>query len=229
MSGTCRRCYCSCGLAQDMKHCCWVGLLLGYYSTAWPLSPNYSKRQQCCVTDWTTFHCKYRTDRAKARPQKCCHVCYYQGIRNGKKPDSLSLPHCCPSQPSLPYHKKLCYCRHHATCCVSWNLVNYCTTVWTSCTTNQSNRVRASHQQMCNKLYVSIHYTSTVVGVVNKLDCWRVWLISLPWWNFSGLEFGTKFWKEVYLDLWKYRNFHTTQRKIGRRKPPCWNHLRLLL
>jgi len=76
MSSTRRRCHCSCGLAQDMKHCCWVGLLLGCHSTAWPLSPNYSKRQQCCVTDWTIFHCKYRTDRAKARPQKCCHVCY---------------------------------------------------------------------------------------------------------------------------------------------------------
>ena len=124
MSGTCRRCYCSCGLAQDMKHCCWVGLLLGYYSTAWRLSPNYSKRQQCCVTDWTTFHCKYRTDRAKARPQKCCHVCYYQGIRNGKKPDSLSLPRCCPSQPSLPYHKKLCYCRQTTRRAVSVEILS---------------------------------------------------------------------------------------------------------
>jgi len=77
-----------------------------------------------CVTDWTTFHCKYRTDRAKARPQKCCHVCYYQGIRNGKKPDSLSLPRCCPSQPSLPYHKKLCYCRQTTRRAVSVEILS---------------------------------------------------------------------------------------------------------
>ena len=75
-SGTRQRCYCSYGSAHAMKHCCCVGLLLGYYSTAWPLSPNYSKWWQCCVTDWTTFHCKYRTDRAKARPQKRCCMCY---------------------------------------------------------------------------------------------------------------------------------------------------------
>ena len=76
MSGTCWHCYCSYGSAQNMKHYSWVGLLLGYYSTAWPLSPNYSKRQQCCATEWMTFHCKYRNDRAKARPQKRCHVNY---------------------------------------------------------------------------------------------------------------------------------------------------------
>jgi len=36
-SGTRRRCYCSYGSAHDMKYCCWVGLLLGYCSTGWPL------------------------------------------------------------------------------------------------------------------------------------------------------------------------------------------------
>jgi len=62
-----QHCCCSYGSAQDRKHCCGVGLILGYYSTAWPLSLNYSKIRQCCATDLTTFHCKYRTDRAKAR------------------------------------------------------------------------------------------------------------------------------------------------------------------
>ena len=57
MFGICQLCYCSYGSAQDRKHCCWVGLILGYYSTAWPLSLNYSKIRQCCATDWTTFHC----------------------------------------------------------------------------------------------------------------------------------------------------------------------------
>ena len=146
-----------------MKHCCWVGLLLGCYSSAWPLSPNYSRRRQCCVTDWTTFHYKYRTDRAKARPQKCCRMCY----KHGKQPGSLPLPHC-PSQPGLRLED--CYKACHMTrssatvdgprdaLCQS----KCCTTVGTSCTTNQSSGFRASHRRTCNKLCVSRHGTSTV-------------------------------------------------------------------
>jgi len=43
---------------------------------------------------------------------------------------------------------------------------------------------------MCNKLHVSIHYMSTVVGVVNKLNCRRVWLTDLPWQNFVVWNLG---------------------------------------
>jgi len=49
-----------------------------------------------------------------------------------------------------------------ATRCVSRNAVNCCTTVGTSCTTNQSSGFRASHRRPCNKLCVSCHGTSTV-------------------------------------------------------------------
>ena len=108
--GICQRCYCSYGLAQDMKHCCWVVLLFGYYSTAWPLSANYSIRRQCSTTDWTTFHCKYRTNRAKARPQKHA-ACVISKVYR-KQPDSLSLPHC-PPQPSL--HMEDCYKAYYMT------------------------------------------------------------------------------------------------------------------
>ena len=62
------------------------------------------------MTDWTTFHCKYRTDTAKARQQKRCRVYYKQGVWKATR--WLSLPQC-PSQPGI--HLEDCYKAYHMT------------------------------------------------------------------------------------------------------------------
>ena len=169
ISGTRRRCYCSYGSAQDMKHCCWVGLLLGCYSTAWPLSPNYSRRRQCCVTVWLTGrHFITNTELTELRPDHrsaaaCaismesnqvayrCHIAHLNPVYVWKTATRLAI-----------WQEALLLRTDRATRCVSRNAVNCCTTVGTSCTTNQSSGFRASHRRTCNKLCVSRHGTSTV-------------------------------------------------------------------
>ena len=163
--------------------------------------PNRAKRRQCCVTDRTTFHCKYKEPTELRTDHRSTAAWHDISKVHRKRPDSLSLPHC-PSQRGRRLED--CYKAYHITSssalrqtdptihCVSWNLVNYCTTVETSCTVNQSNGLRASHRWTCNKLYVSSHETSPVVGVVNKLANRRVWLIEarLQWWNFLVRNLG---------------------------------------
>jgi len=92
MSGTCRHCYCSYGSAQNMKHYSWVGLLLGYYSTAWPLSPNYRKDNN--VVRPNGWHFIANIETTELRPDHRSVAMWIISMLYRKKPDTVSLPHC---------------------------------------------------------------------------------------------------------------------------------------
>jgi len=49
-------------------------------------------------------------------------------------------------------------------------------------------------------------------------------MIDIPWRNFISPEFGTNFQRDVPY-FWRYHNFLTTGRGMGRRKLPCQNRL----
>ena len=81
------------------------------------------------------------------------------------------------------HHSALLPQKDRATRHVSRYLVNCCKTVRTSCTTNRQQievtKLEKYGRPTCNKLGVSSHDASTVVGVVNKLDYRRV-LLTTP-------------------------------------------------
>jgi len=99
--------------------------------------PNRAKRRQCCVTDRTTFHCKYKELTELRTDYRSTAAWHDISKVHRKRPDSLSLPNC-PSQRGRRLED--CYKAYHVTRssalrqtdltihCVSWNLVNYCTT-----------------------------------------------------------------------------------------------------
>jgi len=79
-------------------------------------------------------------------------------------------------------YKKLCYHRRTARRAVSRNLVNCCTTVGTTCTTNREQievmQLEGYSRPTCNKLYASSNYPSNVIGASQRLDRQRVLLIT---------------------------------------------------
>jgi len=83
---------------------------------------------------------------------------------------------CCRRRTS-PGNQRPALCQLYQRRAVSRNLVNCCTTVG-GCTTNpqQIEVMEVEHygRLTCNKLCASSHDSSTVAGVVNKLDRRRV-------------------------------------------------------
>jgi len=118
------------------------------------------------------------------------------------------------------------------TPCVSWNLVNCCTTVGTRCTTNPEQIgamvLEGCSRPKCNKLCASSH------DALYRRRCnphaWPstslVDTINLLWRSFLSPEFGTNVQMEAPL-FWRYLNFliGLTQIRIGHRKQPCQNQL----
>ena len=100
-----------------------------------------------------------------------------------------------------------------ATRCVS--LVNCCTTVGTSCTTNpqQIKIMELEGRSTCNKLCASNNDASTVVGVIHKLDRRRV---SLP----RGMCYGPVFvCLSVCLSVTNRRSTKIAKRRITQTTP----------
>jgi len=94
------------------------GLLLGW-ATFWAITqllehhhPNRAKRRQCCVTDRTTFHCKYKEPTELRTDYRSTAAWHDISKVHRKRPDSLSLPHC-PSQRGR--RLKDCYKAYHIT------------------------------------------------------------------------------------------------------------------
>ena len=114
-----------------------------------------------------------------------------------------------------------------ATCCVSRNLVNCCTTVGTICTTNPQQievmELEYYSRRMCSKQPWRVdrrrYCQPSTSSIVDKFADNAVDLIALA--KISESRVWNKVPERSAHLFWRYPNFLTTQRRIGGTKPPC--------